>query len=189
MKTAKEIYDYGVQNGFIGREIKEKGSLANLQYILDSLDDSEDVLLGFNGELNRTSMTKVEGIYSFVLTGKRLVWGAKSFGRTELQSLNLDNVEHLSFAKHRPFTNFGLITIDTVAKQYNISMGVKPAEALNPVLTNMINDLKASKNEPAVVAAAAPSAADEILKFKNLLDMGVITQEEFELKKKELLRL
>ncbi len=31
------------------------------------------------------------------------------------------------------------------------------------------------------------SVADEILKFKNLLDMGVITKEEFEAKKKELL--
>nr|WP_279592596.1 SHOCT domain-containing protein [Clostridium perfringens] len=33
------------------------------------------------------------------------------------------------------------------------------------------------------------STADEILKFKQLLDMGVLTQEEFECKKKELLGL
>lgn len=33
------------------------------------------------------------------------------------------------------------------------------------------------------------SVADEILKFKNLLDVGIITQEEFETKKKELLGL
>lgn len=31
------------------------------------------------------------------------------------------------------------------------------------------------------------SAADEILKYKNLLDIGAITQEEFDMKKKELL--
>lgn len=35
----------------------------------------------------------------------------------------------------------------------------------------------------------AGSAADEILKFKNLLDQGVITQEEFDMKKKQLLGL
>ena len=35
----------------------------------------------------------------------------------------------------------------------------------------------------------SPSAADEILKYKQLLDMGVITQEEFDLKKKQLLNL
>ena len=33
------------------------------------------------------------------------------------------------------------------------------------------------------------SAADEILKFKNLYDVGAITQEEFEAKKKQLLGL
>lgn len=34
-----------------------------------------------------------------------------------------------------------------------------------------------------------PSAADELKKFKELLDMGVITQEEFDAKKKQLLGL
>lgn len=39
------------------------------------------------------------------------------------------------------------------------------------------------------VSASPISAADEILKYKNLLDMGVITQEEFDSKKKQLLDL
>ncbi|MBF9874628.1 SHOCT domain-containing protein, partial [Clostridioides difficile] len=33
------------------------------------------------------------------------------------------------------------------------------------------------------------STADEILEYKNLLDMEAITQEEFDAKKKELLNL
>lgn len=37
--------------------------------------------------------------------------------------------------------------------------------------------------------ASAVSAADELKKFKELLDMGVITQEEFDAKKKQLLGL
>ena len=45
----------------------------------------------------------------------------------------------------------------------------------------------AAKNAPA--PAAAPSAADEIKKFKELLDLGIITQEEFDAKKKQLLGL
>lgn len=39
------------------------------------------------------------------------------------------------------------------------------------------------------VAVAPTSAADELKKFKELLDMGVITQEEFDAKKKQLLGL
>ena len=35
----------------------------------------------------------------------------------------------------------------------------------------------------------AASPADEILKYKELLDQGIITQEEFDKKKKELLQL
>lgn len=46
----------------------------------------------------------------------------------------------------------------------------------------------AAKNAPAA-PAAAPSAADELKKFKELLDMGVISQEEFDAKKKQLLGL
>jgi len=43
--------------------------------------------------------------------------------------------------------------------------------------------------EKAVDAASAFSPADEIKKYKELLDMGAITQEEFEAKKKQLLNL
>ena len=53
------------------------------------------------------------------------------------------------------------------------------------------------KPQPAIAPAEthqpqqgmAMSAADEILKFKQLLDMGVITQEEFDAKKKQILGL
>jgi hypothetical protein len=50
---------------------------------------------------------------------------------------------------------------------------------------------KAKRNAPAqpVVQQAAPSSADELVKFKQLLDAGVITQEEFDAKKKQLLGL
>ena len=49
-----------------------------------------------------------------------------------------------------------------------------------------INDAKNAQNAP-VVAALSP--ADELKKFKDLLDMGAITQEEFDAKKKQLLGL
>lgn len=51
-----------------------------------------------------------------------------------------------------------------------------------------VEEAKSKKNAPTVVAAAV-SAADELKKFKELLDLGIITQEEFDAKKKQLLGL
>ena len=48
---------------------------------------------------------------------------------------------------------------------------------------------KAKQEQIASASAPAVSAADELKKFKELLDMGVITQEEFDAKKKRLLEL
>ena len=48
---------------------------------------------------------------------------------------------------------------------------------------------EAQKPAPAPQVAAPVSVADEILKFKHLLDIGALTQEEYDAKKKELLNL
>ena len=48
---------------------------------------------------------------------------------------------------------------------------------------------KAKREQSASTPAPAVSAADELKKFKELLDMGAITQEEFDAKKKQLLGL
>lgn len=52
-----------------------------------------------------------------------------------------------------------------------------------------MDEFQAQQNEetPTTVVQSNVSAADELIKFKNLLDMGVITQEEFDLKKQQLL--
>lgn len=52
-------------------------------------------------------------------------------------------------------------------------------------LRDFINEKKSQPNAP--IQSAPISVADEILKFKNLLDAGVITEEEFQTKKTELL--
>lgn len=49
-----------------------------------------------------------------------------------------------------------------------------------------IDEIKTSGDRPATVVNAI-SPAEELKKMKELLDMGIITQEEFDLKKKQLL--
>ena len=56
------------------------------------------------------------------------------------------------------------------------------------IITNSVDSSTTVPNEP-IHAPSSPafSAADEILKFKKLMDEGIISQEEFDAKKKQLL--
>lgn len=53
-------------------------------------------------------------------------------------------------------------------------------------IQNRVREAKSAKNAPVVTAL---SPAEELKKFKELLDMGIISQEEFDVKKKQLLGL
>ena len=64
------------------------------------------------------------------------------------------------------------------------------AEKVKSVADNIINDSQGSRDTTnSASQASTVSSADELLKFKSLLDGGVITQEEFDAKKKQLLGL
>ena len=61
-------------------------------------------------------------------------------------------------------------------------------EEVQKYIKQKVDEAKKQKNTPIVVAGSV-SSADELKKFKELLDMGIITQEEFDAKKKQLLGL
>lgn len=75
-------------------------------------------------------------------------------------------------------------SIDFIVGRTDIRRPIEHTEAfhLNRDESDVITQYRA-KNEPAV------STADELKKIKELLDMGIITQEEFDAKKKQLLGL
>ncbi len=62
------------------------------------------------------------------------------------------------------------------------------AEKVVEFINQKIREYKTSKNGSTTVIQQT-SSADELKKFKELLDMGIITQEEFDAKKKQLLGL
>lgn len=56
-------------------------------------------------------------------------------------------------------------------------------------MTAFLKSCKASQEKPQDPAPVATSAADELLKFKRLLDMGAVTEAEYNAKKAQLLSL
>lgn len=74
------------------------------------------------------------------------------------------------------------------SSENSISFAKRDAAKMEEIyhyIDQKIHELK----RPQAAAAAAPSPAEELKKFKKLLDMGVISQEEFDSKKKQLLGL
>ncbi|UNC92038.1 SHOCT domain-containing protein [Candidatus Contubernalis alkaliaceticus] len=63
----------------------------------------------------------------------------------------------------------------------------KLAAEMEPINKFIQNKLREFKNNNRQQIVQQSSNADEILKYKNLLEQGIITQEEFDAKKKQLL--
>lgn len=73
--------------------------------------------------------------------------------------------------------------MDAVQDENTITFSNKKELEQAKELKELIESLKSENSQP----AAQSSDADEILKFKELLDAGAITEEEYEAKKKQIL--
>ena len=83
-------------------------------------------------------------------------------------------------------------TYDTYTEISLISADTKKGSFLYNTMTDCANKILAlldSITAESSAPASSGSAADEILKYKQLLDCGAITEEEFNKKKSELLNL
>ena len=117
-----------------------------------------------------------------VVTDKR-VYGKAAFGKRV--DLPIDSVSAVgtSFFKG--------IDVGTSSGRIHFKF-LKNQEKIHMVLSDLL--LKRQREKMATVSVSAPSninssSADELKKYKELLDSGVITQEEFDAKKKQLLGL
>lgn len=145
----------------------------------------------FIGLHNYQSMTKHDSNFAYAITNKRIIMAQKqTIAGEKLQTVYLDNVNDITFSSGLAL---GVMTIDTIKETFNVGLDKKSAKAINAKAVELLHSLKDNKSEAAPAADApaqqAVSAADEILKFKQLLDAGVITQEEFNAKKAQLLGL
>lgn len=160
----------------------------NLKSLKDEIKELPFILLGDENIKAMTSGLTNGSPWLMVCTNKRVLHIDKKRNR-ELQTTDipLDRINSISYSKKgifgkisitdgsttREIENVSLITmnsfIDTVNKEKELNKEAK----MNPT-TQVINNV---------------STADELMKYKQLMDMGVLTPEEFEVKKKELLGL
>lgn len=115
------------------------------------------------------------------ITDKR-VYGKTLLGKRV--DLPLDSVSSVGLTN--PLFN----GISVSSNSGNISFYlISNRDKAHKVLSNLIIDRQRMTNETSVRQDVLQSTADELKKYKDLLDSGVITQEEFDQKKKQLLGL
>ncbi|MBR3553164.1 MAG: SHOCT domain-containing protein [Clostridia bacterium] len=123
--------------------------------------------------------------YKMTVTDKR-IYGKTSFGRRV--DLPLDSISAVGVGAFR--------SIAVATSSGKIKFGfIENRDEIHTVIGNLLVQRQNRPQQTAPVPpapAAQPvsqSAADELKKYKDLLDSGVITQDEFDAKKKQLLGL
>lgn len=94
--------------------------------------------------------------------------------------LQLETASGIMNMKQNNFFNENSFTFDTT---------VQSNDKMHEVADYIRGKVEEAKNGGGQTIVKEVSAADELKKFKELLDMGIITQEEFDAKKKQLLGL
>ena len=121
--------------------------------------------------------------YSITVTNKR-VYGQTAFGKRV--DLPFDSVSSVGTSALKG------IAVGTSSGKISFKL-IKNQSEIHDVISKLLSERQTSEkktSEPTVTQTVVESSsADEIKKFKELLDMGVISQEEFDEKKKQLLNL
>lgn len=187
LATAEGMYKYCVDNNYDSGWNEEWG-IKHFKIIENNLMEDEIVELVFIGLHNYVSATKNDGNFAYAITNKRIMMVQKSaIVGEKFQTVLLDNINYITY-------NSGIalatITIDSVKEIFNVGLSKVVAQQLNNKIHELIGKLKYKSQSNSVLESKIEiSVADEIKKYKELLDMGALTQEEFDIKKKQLLNL
>jgi len=157
--------------------------------IVEGLGTSEEVLYISATKCVMFKNNSVLNCALIAITNKqRLIVGGqqKKMFKT-IYSTNSYDADKVSSASVVKVAVGATIKIETVAHDdftcfFN---DIETATKVSNELTNAIEESKSAKNG----ANNAATAMDELKKLKELLDMGIVSQEEFDAKKKQLLGL
>lgn len=153
-------------------------ALGIMYYYIDAYSCSEETVIMI-GMILIPSICGCIALWAFskvelVITDRR-VYGRASFGRRV--DLPLDSVTAIGMS----FMKGIAVTTASGAVKFGC---IKNRNEIYEVVSNLLMERQRNSGIP-----VAHSSADELKKYKELLDTGVISQDEFDAKKKQLLNL
>ncbi|MFM2565127.1 PH domain-containing protein [Bacillus sp. GX] len=184
LSCAEGMYQFCIDNKF-GSGFNEKSGVKHFKVLEDNLMNGEKIHMTYIGMHDYQSTTKHDGNYAYAITNKRIMFGQKTMTGEKFKAVDHEKINYISFETGMLF---GFITIDTPQEKFKVALDKGSAKSINNHIHQVLDALKSKPNEAQPQAVSAPiSITDELKKFKELFDMGVITEDEFNAKKKQLL--
>lgn len=184
-KDAAAIIEY-----FGGMTSKmDQAIAAGIPSLIDSMGADEEILHVFDGSViyANKGANKID-YYIAWISNKRFYYtgtDAASLLRPNRSGyVELKDVHAISSGTETVLTN-PYIQFEVKNEEYKICGYYD----ISKVKTKLEEAVSMAQNADNVPAPAAASPIDELKKYKELLDMGILTQEEFDAKKKQLLGL
>ena len=193
MKTLEEIKRFIVNNdtNYLSANKKdvEKGVYDKaISYLLERISEDEEVQFALTTVgVTNGGRTVAGGRVVLFVTNERIIYGCKDWINAVLKTITFDECNDVESNTFGIFT--GKISINTKTEKINFEFDKKHCVRVANAIDKLIRDMIKNKKAPTMVISQQPSAANELLALKQLLDAGIITLEEFEAKKKELLGL
>lgn len=179
-RKAQELYEFCCKFGY-GSGYNDKWGVKHFQLLVDSLLPGEQILFPFIGIRNFQSMSKHEKHFAYAVTNKRIVCAQKKVVGQIVQSVSWNNVNDVTL---KSGIAFGVVTIDTFKETFNVAI---TPESAQKVFTKIHTTFEEMKNGSCALSSSDPY--DSLKKLKELQDAGIISTEEFDAKKKQLLGL
>lgn len=184
MRTAEEMYDYTLKNKYGTGTIKSS-TRKHFEVLENQLQNDEHAIITFVG-LHEQKDTDLQGNFAYAITNKRLIMSQKgAFGRDKTKTILLENLNDVTVKNGLVWRT---IEIDTIKDHFSIKNNTNVNKDLGNQVQEVIFSLK-KHNGDVVHEPQRTNSIEGIREYKQLMDDGIISEEEFEQKKKELLGL
>ncbi|HIZ70393.1 MAG TPA: PH domain-containing protein [Candidatus Atopostipes pullistercoris] len=177
MKTATEMADFCKENN-TGSGTSKKWTKKHFGVVEKQLKPNEEVLFAFVGLFNYVSTTNHESNYAIAITNERIIACQKKMMGENVKIILRRNLNDITKSTGMIF---GILTIDTIKETFNVATNKQEIDVIHEGINNILfadEEVKEGKTQ---------SVVEQLKEFKELLDMEIITQEEFNQKKAEIL--
>lgn len=185
MKTADEMLEF-MKLHKLGSGVISANEKRHFKVLAKQLKPNEDIDVCFMGLHNYKSMSNHNGYWAYGMTKDKIIMAQNRVIGEHVLVVSLRNINDVFM---KTGIVWGTLTIDTRDEIFNIAIDKNSIRNIHEMVTSKLFEYTENLHKN-VVGGANPtnSAVDELIKWKNLMDQGIITEEEFERKKFEILK-